>query len=403
MNFTLTQAKAKQQAKQLAVYLKTISRKVAYGNALEAVAQMYGAKSWNHLSADLEQVPEPVAAVVPTDTSKLLYSSTAGGLAPMEAKVTANIHSDDRVFGTEFDAGRWFLNASDKEILELAMDGWAHDYAADAVALTSRAWDDNVDEVLTYVGSMNQARSLSGDSMGFEVWVDESMAMCFLRAFRYPLFVKLALEASFSDSTSLKQAGCSVAREEDGSWAYYNRHNRSPEFFETEDKAWAALGVELEQNDILDWANSFLAAAKDVVSNSGISIPDVQNQESNTPREPAPAAKVLGRFHKETGGVLVLRPGQGALSLYTLREITNDGEYYLQVAFITSINEMLDVGGDRFNDVADERVVSAGFLTDLDFKVYPTPDGIELSDAGSLYVLVTAGWDPVDSLEQLDD
>lgn len=65
MNFTLTADKAKWQARALVNYLASIRRDITLGNALDAVARMYGTREWNVLSAALragEELPEPQSA-----------------------------------------------------------------------------------------------------------------------------------------------------------------------------------------------------------------------------------------------------------------------------------------------------------------------------------------------------
>ena len=48
--------------------------------------------------------------------------------------ICAECHSDDHNVEVAFDATRWFEQATDKQIAELAAVGWGGEYPADAVA-----------------------------------------------------------------------------------------------------------------------------------------------------------------------------------------------------------------------------------------------------------------------------
>lgn len=394
MNFTLTAEKAKNQAKLLAAYLTGIKRKIPHGNALEAVAQMYGAKSWNVLSAQLDGVEAGPTVEVPGASLDQLYFLIEDGQR-VPAYVKAKLLTDDFRAEVEFDAARWFLTASDEAILELAGVDWSGMEAADVVAEDSRRWDSEVEDVFTYLESANYLKNDFADTIGFEVYVTEKDAMRFLRAFRYSVFVKAALQASYGSLASSTTNGYFVEQHEDGTWSYCANHQRSDNVFNSEEQAWVALGVQLERFPT-SWSEKRLNESNRVKNGSGTTVA-VQPEST--------VSAVLGRSDKETGGVLVLKPGEPHLSNEALRTITNDCDFYLQVAVPVAISDLIDGDIEFLNDQVSEAITGSSCdLTDLSFKRYSPQNEAALIDMDDfVFILVTANWEPMDGIDGDDE
>lgn len=396
MNFTLTADKAKNQAKLLAAYLAGLKRKIPHGNALEAVAQMYGAKSWNVLSAQLEGVEAtPAANAVGQATAQLHFLVENGQRVP--AEVRAEVHSDDRRAETNFDAATWMLKASDDEILALASIDWSGDEAADVVAEASRSWDAEVEAIFTYLEAANHVRSDFDDTIGFEVSVNEEDALRFLRAFRYSLFVKVALLVSFGSQESIVKHGFLVEQRDAGKWGYCATHHRSEYLYDTEEQAWSALGIHLERFPH-EWTESRLNSSNRVKNSSGTTVAVVAEQESTV-------TAVLGRRDDKTGGVLVLKQGDPHLSRETLRNITNDCEFQLQVAVPVELGDLIDYDIEFLNDQVSEAITGSSCdLTSLDFKRYSPENEAALIDMTKfVFILVSANWEPSCGIEGEDE
>lgn len=81
--------------------------------------------------------------------------------------INAEIHSDDVRVQAQFDATRWFEQASDKDIQGLIKCDFGANYAADAVGQFQRDIDPEVENVFTYIGSLPEG----DDFKGFEVQI----------------------------------------------------------------------------------------------------------------------------------------------------------------------------------------------------------------------------------------
>ena len=97
--------------------------------------------------------------------------------------IKAEVHSDDFIFKEEFDATKWFEQASEKEILDLAKCDWGGDYPADNVARESVDWFDGIANVLDYCTRKTD--------MGFECHVDGDEALTWLRNNRPLIYRKI--------------------------------------------------------------------------------------------------------------------------------------------------------------------------------------------------------------------
>lgn len=97
--------------------------------------------------------------------------------------ISAEAHSDDRVFEVEFDAADWFAQASDEEITALAEIEWRGDREADEVAeyFTSNS---ELATLFDYVGKKG--------NIGFECSIDPDDAMAWVKQHRPELWTTLS-------------------------------------------------------------------------------------------------------------------------------------------------------------------------------------------------------------------
>lgn len=104
--------------------------------------------------------------------------------------IRAEVHSDDYRYQVEFDATKWFEQASDKEIMGLAQCGWGGDYAADAVA---EYFEDTLEEIAQL---MNYCCATTGsrEPVGFEVKVNCDDAIAWLEQHRPDVWAKLRID-----------------------------------------------------------------------------------------------------------------------------------------------------------------------------------------------------------------
>lgn len=101
--------------------------------------------------------------------------------------IEAYARSDDQRVKVDFDATKWFEQATDAEIVALARSEWGGDYEADAVA-----------QFFNEVGGKNSTHRLfkyldiihDSDDCGFECHIDEEAARAWLRVHRPKLVVE---------------------------------------------------------------------------------------------------------------------------------------------------------------------------------------------------------------------
>lgn len=98
-------------------------------------------------------------------------------------EITAEVHSDDYAFEVSFEANRWFASASPDQICKLAKAGWGGDEPADRVAIESAAFNEEIKALYTYLELKNSVQH-EGETIGFEVHVDEDSAREWLRVHR---------------------------------------------------------------------------------------------------------------------------------------------------------------------------------------------------------------------------
>ena len=91
------------------------------------------------------------------------------------ASIRAIVKADDGQRSVEFDAQKWFEQASGDDMIRLAGIGWGGDWEADAVAEFVAKKDRNVRAVLDYCHD---------NEIGFEVYIYEKDANDWLRLCR---------------------------------------------------------------------------------------------------------------------------------------------------------------------------------------------------------------------------
>lgn len=411
MKIELTTASAKDQAKHLAAYLGSIKRKISHGNALEAVAQMYGRKSWNVLSSQLEGEAKPeVAGAEPASSVPLSCFVQMNGTR-VALEVSAEAHSDDRRKEVDFDAAPWFARASDEEIIALAECDWGGDYPADAVAenLSDRRVNEDLVELFAYLNGANEHLSMYEDTIGFECNVEEAYALQYCRAFRYSLFVKLMLIGMF-DSLELEgsDAGKFVYESSDhpGEWVFVFEGVGSDITYPTEDEAYAALGEYLESR-FADWDDAVdcdLSEVLSVAPGSGEYVGQVPSEAETSSDDEAVPGRDLN-YVDNRGAVLVMKLDDKPLSHKALRHITNDAEYGLRIAVPVELGELISGGMESLNDSVAEFITgSCCDLQDLVFERYVPENEATLVDTKEyVYILVAAQWGPSDGIGDDDE
>jgi hypothetical protein len=97
-------------------------------------------------------------------------------LKPLPFVIPAECHSDNHIIEIDFDALKWFEQASDKDILDLAKCEWGGDYPADAVA---QHFERNLTkELFVYL------EKYAPDDCGFECHVNEACAIGWIKSNR---------------------------------------------------------------------------------------------------------------------------------------------------------------------------------------------------------------------------
>ena len=108
------------------------------------------------------------------------------------SKVTAECHSDDRVFECNFDAIPWLKKATAKDIIALAQCGWGGDYPADEVAMYMAGIESDIAFMFKYIEKKNNG--CNRDHIGFECYVDSAPAFTWLKKNRPNIFRKIPKE-----------------------------------------------------------------------------------------------------------------------------------------------------------------------------------------------------------------
>lgn len=108
------------------------------------------------------------------DPSRQDVPEIAGNL--LSPSIQAEAWPDERPFSVDFDANRYFSQASDEELRRLAAVDFCHDDYSDEVALFMASFDSRVQRVFDYLEV--------ADKGGFECAINEVDAMSWLKAHR---------------------------------------------------------------------------------------------------------------------------------------------------------------------------------------------------------------------------
>ena len=109
--------------------------------------------------------------------------------------IRAEAHSDDHARKALFDATKWFEQASEDDIKELAKCEWGGDYPADRVAEFMEQYDTaqwekatTVADVFDYLSAVNNDYR---EMIGFECEVDNIDALAWLKTHRPQIYESL--------------------------------------------------------------------------------------------------------------------------------------------------------------------------------------------------------------------
>lgn len=103
---------------------------------------------------------------------------------------TAGIHSDDHVIERRIDVRPWLQKASFYDLESLAVSGWEFSEEADNVAhFLSQMEDPSVESVMDYLDL--HPESMTGEAVGFGLWIEEGPAMEWLAKNRPEIHDKL--------------------------------------------------------------------------------------------------------------------------------------------------------------------------------------------------------------------
>jgi len=120
-----------------------------------------------------------------------------------DEEVHAECHSDDRVYSAEFNAVRWFEQADDNEVLELAEDDWGDSYAADRVGMFMADIVPDVQKMFDYLEHYNQAQT---KHIGWVCTVNKDHALKWLKAHRPQLHQRMLDIKESEDGSPLRTA-----------------------------------------------------------------------------------------------------------------------------------------------------------------------------------------------------
>jgi hypothetical protein len=131
--------------------------------------------------------------------------------------IKARAYTDDRVFEVEFDATKWFEQASDEAITGLVEIGWGGNYASDYVAQHMGDHSEELRKMFEYLGLI-QDRPVKKDQCGFECYVDSHSAVKWLKAHRPNLAARVSGEKTVMCKFCYKEALAETAHLHDGQW-----------------------------------------------------------------------------------------------------------------------------------------------------------------------------------------
>jgi hypothetical protein len=104
--------------------------------------------------------------------------------------IPAKMITDDHVAMVEFDASKWFMNASDSAIIALAEQGWGGDDRADGVAESFDEGGHHPNpEIAAAFAYLKAAQKFK--TVGFECYIAKDEAMAWIQSRRPALFEKI--------------------------------------------------------------------------------------------------------------------------------------------------------------------------------------------------------------------
>jgi hypothetical protein len=117
-----------------------------------------------------------------------------------KATIQAEVHSDYRRHQVSFDALKWFEQAAEAQIVELARCGWGGDYPADEVAKFFEDENEAIDKLLDHCRD--------SDESGFECQVDESDARVWLKEHRPQVLESLDVNQAKKQTRTVQYYRC---------------------------------------------------------------------------------------------------------------------------------------------------------------------------------------------------
>jgi hypothetical protein len=132
------------------------------------------------------------SALHPCNSNIVGSSNTGVYRSATQAQIRGECHSDDRVYTAEFNAVPWFEEATDRDILKLAREGWGDGWAADEVAIFMADLVPDVQKIFDYLKHYNQARK---ERIGLTCAVNEGDALTWLQAHRPQLHAAITAAA----------------------------------------------------------------------------------------------------------------------------------------------------------------------------------------------------------------
>lgn len=143
------------------------------------------------ISEDIDEMKNQLE-VMRAEIMRRLIGSPCVAIASADASlltpaVSAEAHSDDRVYSAKFDAAPWFAQASVEEITNLYDIKWRGDYAADAVAHFFDDKNQDVSDLFKYIGKTQG----TSRACGFECSVEGDEAMAWLKRHRRDVWAVL--------------------------------------------------------------------------------------------------------------------------------------------------------------------------------------------------------------------
>lgn len=128
--------------------------------------------------------------------AKALIGSVVGKkrlLLDVPGKIEARAWSDDQRIIVDFNAAPWFYMAKPNEVVKLAESGWSRSEPADQVALGMKKFNDKIDFLFKYIERVDR-HVVHGDTVGFEVEVNEEQAMAWMKE-HHPHMLKVVKKA----------------------------------------------------------------------------------------------------------------------------------------------------------------------------------------------------------------